>query len=174
MNEHSSSDLVRTFETHGLRVIAHEHLRHAVVTDRLIQPGETIAIWRGRVISAVEAETLSPEEQEQLLQVGKESFLYTDVNGRCTVDFINHSCDPNCGFADATTLVSMRRIEPGEAITFDYAMSDCNSFVSFDCNCRSTRCRGRLTRDDWRLHDLQARYAGWFAPHVAALINAAG
>jgi len=39
-------------------------------------------------------------------------------------DLVNHSCDPNCGLVGAVLVVAMRDIEPGEEITFDYAMSD--------------------------------------------------
>jgi len=171
VSERPNDDTLRTFAISGLRVVEHEQLHRGVITDQLIEEGKVIAIWRGRVITEADAESLSAEEQEQLLQIDTNAFLYTELDDRCTVDFINHSCDPNCGFADATTLIAMRRIVPGEAITFDYAMSDCNSFVSFACNCGSTRCRGRLTRDDWQLPDLQTRYKGWFAPHIARLIQ---
>ncbi|MFM7494975.1 MAG: SET domain-containing protein, partial [Acidimicrobiaceae bacterium] len=63
------------------------------------------------------------------------------------------------------------RIETGASITFDYAMSDSNSFISFDCECGSARCRKRLKQNDWQLPDLQRRYAGWFAPHIRQLID---
>jgi len=65
----------------------------------------------------------------------------------------------------------MRRIEVGESITFDYAMSDSNSFISFDCACGSASCRGRLDRDDWQRPELQKKYSGWFAPHIDLLIR---
>lgn len=31
--------------------------------------------------------------------------------------FVNHSCEPNVGFAGNTVLVAMRDISPGEALT---------------------------------------------------------
>jgi hypothetical protein len=150
----------------------HPTLGRYVITERAISPGETIAIWRGVEISTREALELSPEERHQLLQVGADRFLYTDEADLCEVDFINHSCDPNCGFTDASTLVALRHIAPGESITFDYAMSDVNSFIEFSCRCGASMCRGRLTGDDWKLRELQVRYAGWFAPHVDELIQA--
>jgi SET domain len=38
--------------------------------------------------------------------------------------FINHSCEPNVGFAGNTVLVAMRDISPGEELTTDYALFD--------------------------------------------------
>ncbi|MFZ9911537.1 MAG: SET domain-containing protein, partial [Ilumatobacteraceae bacterium] len=72
----------------------------------------------------------------------------------------------------ATTLVAMQEISAGETITFDYAMSDANPFIEFSCRCGTSMCRGRMTGEDWRIPQLQRRYAGWFAPHVDALIRA--
>ena len=149
----------------------HPTLGRYVITERAISPGETIAIWRGVEISTHDALELSPEERHQLLQVGADQFLYTDEDELCEVDFINHSCNPNCGFTNAHTLVAIRSIAPGESITFDYAMSDTNSFIEFPCGCGTSICRGRLTGNDWQRGDLQVRYAGWFAPHVADLIR---
>ena len=58
--------------------------------------------------------------------MGADRFLHTYEDDLCEVDFINHSCDPNCGFTNANTLVAIRSIGPGESITFDYAMRDTN------------------------------------------------
>jgi hypothetical protein len=38
--------------------------------------------------------------------------------------FINHSCDPNVGFAGDIVLVAMRDIRQGEELTADYALFD--------------------------------------------------
>jgi hypothetical protein len=143
-----------TYSAPGLRVVTSRVLGRGVVAERAFAKGEVIAIWRGRTITEHQALTLSTEERDQLLPV----------------DFINHSCEPNCGFTDATTLVAMRDIKAGESVTFDYAMSDTNSFITFNCHCGSPICRARMSGTDWKLAQLQERYAGWFAPHVARLI----
>lgn len=161
---------LHTFSAAGLRVVEHPRLGRHVVTDRVIEEREVVAIWRGFEITEAAALRLEQPQRDQLLQIGLETFLAND-DGLCVVDFINHSCEPNCGFLDATTLAAMHRIETGASITFDYAMSDSNSFISFDCKCGSARCRKRLKRNDWQLPELQRRYAGWFAPHIRQLID---
>ncbi|MEY8013773.1 SET domain-containing protein-lysine N-methyltransferase [Mycobacterium servetii] len=38
--------------------------------------------------------------------------------------FINHSCEPNVGFAGNIVLVAMREVTAGEQLTTDYALFD--------------------------------------------------
>lgn len=60
----------------------------------------------------------------------------------------NHSCDPNCGVElnkfGGYTLRSLRRIEIGEEITWDYAMTEWESIAleNRKCQCGSSNCRG--------------------------------
>ena len=159
----------KTYSAPGLTVVEHPLLGRAAVAERAFRCGEVVAIWRGRTITERQALALASDERDQLLQVGDDAFLVNDEE-LLAADFINHSCEPNCGFTDATTLVAMRDIKTGESVTFDYAMSDTNSFITFDCQCGTPSCRRRMSGSDWKLSQLQERYAGWFAPHVARLI----
>ena len=43
--------------------------------------------------------------------------------------FVNHSCAPNMGFNGQVVLVAMRDVEPGEELTFDWAMFTDESYV---------------------------------------------
>ena len=159
-----------TYSAPGLKVVSLGSRGRGVVAERNFKQGEVIAIWRGSIITEREAIALPEIERSQLLQVDENSFLVTSKE-LLAVDYINHSCEPNCGFTDSTTLVAMREIAAGEAITFDYAMSDTKTIFTFDCWCGSAKCRKKINGDDWRLADLQERYAGWFAPHVARLFK---
>ena len=159
-----------TYSAPGLKVVSLGSRGRGVVAERNFKQGEVIAIWRGSIITEREVIALSDSERSQLLQVDEDAFLVTN-KALLTVDYINHSCEPNCGFTDSTTLVAMREIAPGEAITFDYAMSDTKTIFAFDCWCGSAKCRKKINGDDWRLADLQERYSGWFAPHVARLFK---
>ncbi len=159
-----------TYSAPGLKVVSLGSRGRGVVAERNFKQGEVIAIWRGSIITEREVLKLSDSERSQLLQVDEDAFLITH-HALVNADFINHSCEPNCGFTDSTTLVAMREIEAGEAITFDYAMSDTKAIFAFDCWCGSAKCRKKINGDDWRLAELQERYSGWFAPHVARVIK---
>lgn len=62
-------------------------------------------------------------------------------------DYVNHSCEPNCGVYDAEgglVLRALRRIVPGEEVTFDYSTVMVTDPTTFVCDCGSRRCRGLL------------------------------
>ncbi len=82
--------------------------------------------------------------------------------------FLNHSCDPNLWMTDEVTLVARRNIKPGDEITADYAMWEIDSDWRMDnvCNCGALLCRGMITGEDWRLKEIQMRYAGHFLPLI--------
>ena len=76
--------------------------------------------------------------------------------------FINHSCEPNVGFAGNILLVAMRDISTGEELTTDYALFD-DYGGRMDCNCAEPSCRRIIVGKDWQRPDLQERYRGFFS-----------
>lgn len=115
-------------------------------------------------IEAVRSST--PEQRSRMLQVGEDLYLFSTTED--PTDWINHACDPNCGFEDEITLVALRPVRAGEEITFDYAMSDSTEYDEFTCGCGSNICRGGVRAQDWLLPALQRRYAQYFSPYLRA------
>ena len=89
-----------------------------------------------------------------------------------TVELVhgNHSCDPTLGWADATTLVTVREVAAGEELTHDYAASTLDEDLVLFCHCGAYGCRQAVEGTDWRIPALQRRYAGHWHPAVAAKI----
>ena len=88
--------------------------------------------------------------------------------------FPNHCCDANLGWLDELTLVTMTEVAAGAELVSDYAMSIVEPEWFLRCHCPSYRCRQMVEGTDWRIPQLQARYAGWWAPHVQRLVEALG
>jgi uncharacterized protein len=88
--------------------------------------------------------------------------------------FGNHGCDPNLGWADEYSLITMRDIAPDEELLSDYAMSTTDPTWFLRCHCPSYRCRQMIEGTDWRIPSLQRRYAGFWVPHIQRLIDGAG
>lgn len=81
--------------------------------------------------------------------------------------YINHSCEPNM-----LNGIAWRDIMAGEEITTDYGLAGGASLEA--CRCGSPLCRGRISNDDWQLPELQARYRGFFPPHLERRIQQIG
>jgi hypothetical protein len=79
--------------------------------------------------------------------------LYVDAAvGGNDARFINHSCDPNCEVEiedDRIFIYSIRDIDPGEELTYDYSLDVeekptpelCKVFA---CRCGAPSCRGTM------------------------------
>jgi hypothetical protein len=88
------------------------------------------------------------------------------------VGFPNHSCDPNVGWVDAHTLATMVDVAAGVELVTDYAMAVIEPEWFLRCHCPSYRCRQMVEGGDWRIPQLQQRYAGWWSPAVQRLLDA--
>ena len=57
---------------------------------------------------------------------------------------LNHSCDPNCGIKNRIRVVAMRDIHKGEALTWDYEMTERSEWWKMRCKCGSPLCRKKI------------------------------
>jgi hypothetical protein len=77
--------------------------------------------------------------------------------------YVNHCCEPNAvdvsRSPNITQYIAWQDIAAQEEITTDYGIIGARIEL---CMCKSPRCRGRVTPDDWRLSELQQRYRGYF------------
>ena len=137
----------------------------------VIPAGTSVATFGGIAKSRSEFSQFPAERRSRSIQVNTNLFFLGPPT-REPGDSINHSCEPNCGMRNATTIVAMRDIAVGEELTFDYAMSDASDYDEFDCNCGTALCRGRVQADDWKLDTLRHRYHGFFSPYIQRKIDA--
>lgn len=144
---------------------------HAVYALSVIEPGELIGVWSGRIVGREALETLPDAIRHHTVQIEEDLFLASTREDE-PPDFINHACEPNAGLDGQIALVALRRILPGEEVTIDYAMCDGSPYDEFDCACGSKLCRGKVTGDDWRNPVLWERYAGHFSPYLERRIEA--
>ena len=137
----------------------------------VIPAGTSVATFGGTALTRADFAPFEAERRSRSLQVNT-NLIFLGPPSREPGDSINHSCEPNCGMRNATTIVAMRDIAVGEELTFDYAMSDASDYDEFDCNCGTTLCRGHVRADDWQLDTLRHRYKGFFSPYIQRKIDA--
>ena len=133
-----------------------------------ISKGEIVVVKGGTIIDTVTfaqvRDVVSPAEIqiEDNLYIVPQKVEDIEANILC----LNHSCHPNVGVRGQITFVSMYDIPVGEELTIDYAMIDGNPNERMDCTCGALECRKIITGDDWRLRELQQRYAGYFSRYI--------
>ena len=131
-----------------------------------IPAGTTVAAFGGYAVDRATLQTLDDDIRAHAIQIDDELFL-ASLPPYAPADHVNHSCEPNCGIVGSCLLVTMRDVSSGEELCFDYAMSDTDPYDEFVCACGTPSCRGRVSGNDWRRPELQARYEGYFSAYIA-------
>jgi uncharacterized protein len=148
----------RTSQLHGRGLFAREP----------ISAGEIVAVKGGIIMDAATfalvRDAVSPAEMqiEDDLYIAPGSAEDVEANLLC----LNHSCQPNVGVRGQITFVAMWNIPAGAELTIDYAMIDGNPAERMACSCGAPECRRNITGNDWRLRELQQRYAGYFSRYL--------
>jgi hypothetical protein len=134
-----------------------------------IRKGELIidfAKGPGKFLTTKEADKLYEKGNDYMIQVNDDLFFVaTNKEELEDADFLNHSCNSNCGINGTLKIVAMRDIEPGEELTFDYAMCESSEY-RMKCNCGSSDCRKIIIGDDWKIKELQKRYKRFFSDYL--------
>ena len=90
-----------------------------------IRKGARVAEYTGPRLTKAQADVAYDEQPiTYLFGLGDGSIV---IDGHCMAMFINHSCDPNCETHEEKGRVwikAIRKIEPGEEITYDYCLYD--------------------------------------------------
>lgn len=143
---------------------------HGSFATEHIRRGERVAAFGGWVVDRATLNTLPEENRFRSIQIDGELFLTSGPEAD-RGDYVNHSCAPNCGMYGSVIVVAMRDIEPGEELTFDYAMCDTTDYSEFECRCGADECRGNVTANDWRRPELINRYRGYHSTYVSDRID---
>lgn len=113
-------------------------------TTTAVRKGTRVAEYTGPRLSKEEADAANEESPiTYLFGLGDGSVV---IDGHCMAMFINHSCDPNCETEESRGCVwirAIRKIEPGEEITYDYCLYDGGDDEA-TCNCGAKNCRGTM------------------------------
>jgi len=127
-----------------------------------IKKGTLIVEWGGKTIPIKEWKKLPEKIREYQIQLNSKNFFgITRESEIDEAEFINHSCNPNCGIKEYTKVVALRDIFPEEELTYDYIMTD-----FFDgylkCLCGEKNCRRALYPNDYKKAFLQKKTKVFF------------
>jgi SET domain-containing protein len=126
-----------------------------------IRQGELVMIFSGPLLQRAQVDF-----DDYHLQVGEDQYI--GASGGAD-DYVNHSCEPNCGFADGLNLVALRDIAADEELTWDYGTAiDEDDFAGFPCDCGAVACRGRVVSFRHLTPQVQRRLRPWLLPYLRA------
>jgi uncharacterized protein len=129
-----------------------------------IGKGEVVAVKGGHIVDTATLQRLPAPLRNSDIQIADDLHLVAleDAEYEPVMLFLNHSCEPNVGFAGNVVVVAMRDIAEGEELTTDYALFD-DYDGEMPCRCGTPSCRRIINGRDWRRPELQRRYAGYFS-----------
>ena len=120
------------------------------------EQNEVLKLQKGKLITYEEIEYNKLEDR--YLQIDKK--LYFNPFGN-TINFLNHSCDPNTGIIikeNEIYLIAIKDIKKGEEITFDYSTTMDEDDWTMVCNCGSENCRGIIKDFKYLPTPIQEKY----------------
>jgi uncharacterized protein len=133
-----------------------------------ITAGEIVAVKGGAIMDSAAFSLVRDEVSPAEIQIEHDLYITprSAEEVEASILCLNHSCNPNVGVRGQITFVAMRDIPAGAELTIDYAMIDGDPAERMECSCGAPECRKLITGDDWRLQELQRRYAGYFSRYI--------
>jgi uncharacterized protein len=139
--------------------------------------GELVLRLGGTLVSTAELEALIAESDAREDGAYVDTITVVDdahlvMPSGTLAHFANHSCDPNLWHEGAFEIRARTDIPAGDEVTIDYGTNSGAPGFEMTCRCGARSCRGRITSDDWKIPELQRRYAGHWVPALARRISA--
>lgn len=152
--------------------IASEIEGRGLVAIAPIAADELVAVKGGHIVTTAALQSLPQRLQNSEIQIadGLHLAALEEAEYEPVMLFINHSCEPNVGFAGNVVLVAMRDVSPGEELTTDYALFD-DYDGRMECRCGASSCRGTVDGRDWQRPDLQRKYGTYFSAYLRGRMN---
>ncbi len=137
-----------------------------------ISKDEIVAIKGGHVVDTATLRFLPERLRNSDIPIAEGFHLVAleDAEYEPVMLFLNHSCEPNVGFAGNVVLVAMRDISPDEELVTDYALFD-DDDGEMPCQCGTASCRGAISGRDWQQRQLQLKYGNYFSTYLLRQID---
>ena len=117
--------------------------------------GDSITKIVGRNIKFDEAVLLG-EKESYPFQVDLHAYIAPTRNA--VWQYINHSCNPNCGVNQNLELIALRDISKGEELFYDYSTCMLERHWTMKCHCNAEYCRHIISDFDTLSPERQKYY----------------
>jgi SET domain-containing protein len=135
---------------------------------RDIPAGTTLLKIEGKELSFAECVALGDNES-YCLQIDIRKYILPHF----PFFLSNHSCEPNCGIEPNLLFVTLRNIEAGEELRWDYSTSMLERYWTMECHCGAVTCRKEVDDFDTLPEGLQSKYIaqGIVMPFILELLG---
>ena len=127
-----------------------------IFANNEFKKNKLVFIFSGNIINWSKANYKS-------LQIGKNKFINPDKNN--PGEFLNHSCNPNCGIKNLNKITAMKNIKPGEEILIDYSTTIGHKY-EIECNCKDSNCRKFIRSYKELPKEIKEKYKGWTSEYL--------
>jgi SET domain-containing protein len=114
---------------------------NGIYTAEPIKKGEHIAFITGKIRRKKIKD--ARDAQSIPLWYGLTDTLWIDP-AETIWRFFNHSCEPNTAIIGTKKLIALVDIAKNTELTFDYSMTDADTFWEMKCSCGSRTCRKKI------------------------------
>jgi uncharacterized protein len=143
-------------------IVKDSQIGKGLFTMKSIPAGKTILKIKGKRISWPQAKKIwktDPKVGDNLFRFGPETF----INPAGEVgNYLNHSCDPNCGLYKQNStlfLFALKPIAANSELTFDYStIIAADDIWTMKCRCGNKNCRKTIKSFDTLPDKLQNKY----------------
>lgn len=131
-----------------------------VFAARAFEPGEALLELEGEPVLG----GLPRDRGRRWLQTGPKRFL--DL-GTTVGAHLGHACLPNAGIRGSRTVIAIRKVEPGEEVRIDRAMTEYD--LERVCCCGTSACRGLVLGYRGLSDNLKALYRGVVSEYLLGM-----
>jgi len=131
---------------------------NGVFTEKKFSAGECVIEFRGKLYTREHYIRNHNPDNNHYLQIDDDTYMGPSED---LDDYINHSCNPNCGirhYESGIFLFALRDIEKHEEITFDYSTTMDEDLWEMECRCGEKECRGTVRDFKYLPKAVQKRY----------------
>ncbi len=137
-----------------------------VVANDYILKGEIIAGFDGDEHEAEKCLDLPKNVADHAVQFEEHKWRESKGNAQ----YLNHSCEPNCGIKGLFTIVAMRDLQKGEELMWDYDMTE-DSDWRMECLCGTASCRKLIGAFGLVPEEVRYKYRGYISEWLVKKYN---
>lgn len=156
----------------SIEACALDGIGNALKVVREIKKDDLVVCYGGIIVDLQELRSMDEDRQMYTIQINEELYLSAVPGVELGIgEYLNHSCEPSCGFSSEINLVAIRDLNPGDFITVDYATCNSSFPSNMECLCGATKCRGIIKENDWELEEVQSRLLDYYQPYLRRRIQ---